>query len=85
MKIAATRPATVGFDYTGLPDEAVQSLRRSVKAIHAIQRDAYIEIGNYLLAAKELLPHGSFRPWLQFEFEMTVRSAQHTMTAARVV
>jgi hypothetical protein len=85
MTIAATRGATVRFDYSGLPDEAVQSLRLSVKAIHAIQREAYIEIGNYLLAAKELLSHGSFGPWLQFESGMSMRSAQNYMNAARFV
>ena len=54
----------------------------------AIQRqmdgaDAVIGLGNCLIEAKELLPHGEWLAWLSENLNITERSAQHLMTIAR--
>ena len=44
-----------------------------------------IEIGQDLLALKEKLPHGDFGKWIAAEFNMSPRTAQYLMSAARFV
>jgi len=42
-----------------------------------------VEIGKDLIRAKELLPHGQFADWLSRQFELSHRSANQFMAAAR--
>ena len=45
--------------------------------------DAVIGLGNCLIEAKELLPHGEWLAWLSENLNLTERSAQRLMTIAR--
>lgn len=77
------RCGTTAFNYDGLSTAAVESLRNSAEAIRSIRRQAIADVGAHLLAAKELLPHGSFAGWAQVELGMGLRSAERYMRAAQ--
>jgi hypothetical protein len=68
-----------------LPNDKAETLRQAVTTIRTIQRSAIADVGNHLIAAKDLLDHGQFGAWAAVELGMTVRSAERYMQAARVL
>ncbi|MBP0445019.1 DUF3102 domain-containing protein [Roseomonas sp. SSH11] len=71
------------FDYSTLSSELAQQAQAAAKAINRIAARHVRLIGKHLLAAKEVIPHGSFMQWVESELGMNARTAQNYMTAAR--
>ena len=67
----AGRPAEHIATLHGIEERIKLRLRRSAEDV--------IEIGRDLVTAKELLPHGTFLPWISTRFEMTDRTSQRFM------
>jgi hypothetical protein len=77
-------PATLPeFDYSGLAPEIAASARTAAERIKARIKASVLDTGRDLLAVKEQLEYGQFQEWLACEFNMTPRSAQNYMQAAR--
>jgi hypothetical protein len=88
--VAAIKPRKGGkvtkFDYQVLPEEnrkEVQAHTRTIKKIVGRLLPDAVDVGVELLHVKELLPHGSFRPWLRREFRWSERTASNYMELAR--
>ena len=76
--------ALPAFDYSALNDPEVERrLRETIAEILAIQRAAVVDIGRKLIAVKDMLPHGSFLPWVE-SFGMERRGALRAMQVADV-
>jgi hypothetical protein len=74
----------IGFDYDSIDDVAVADEMRSVA--DGIQRrnvTAFIESGRSLI--KDRIEHGKFAVWVRLECELTIRTAERTMAAARCI
>jgi hypothetical protein len=75
------------FDYSGLPPDATNELlERRTEIIGAVKKttEAIIVIGRDLIAAKKILGHGRFVPWVEVECGFSVRSAQNYMAISRL-
>ncbi|MBV9824098.1 MAG: DUF3102 domain-containing protein [Alphaproteobacteria bacterium] len=70
------------FDYTALAPDVELEARTIARCIKETMRNSIIEVGAALASVKGKLPHGQFGRWLEAEFDMTTRSAQHYMAAA---
>lgn len=72
--------AELYYDYSQLPSEHRESVRRSARIIKPLLKrtaeDIFI-IGGELRAVKEMLPHGRYTEWLEVEFGLSERMAQH--------
>ena len=55
-------------------DAALIKMRRTAEDV--------ITIGQALIRQKDALPHGSFLPWIETEFEMTHKTATNFMNVA---
>jgi len=95
-RAATTAPAPMtggvlpapAFDYARISSETAATLQALVPKIHRAARanlGSQAEIGNHLIAAKNLLRHGFFGVWLKQEFDLSERSARNYMSAARYV
>jgi hypothetical protein len=73
----------VAFDYTALPPSAIEPLRAAAKRIREILHKNVIDIGRELINVKKILPR-HFTEWLASEFEMTERTAENYMNAAKL-
>lgn len=77
-------PTTEGFDYDALDLSDRTALRQSAARIRermtGIHRNLIV-IGAELIRAKERLPRGTFLAWAENELGISMRSAQHYMTA----
>lgn len=81
-------PSTEAFDYCTLAPAHVGDLRQRALRIRERTRvttATIIEIGNDLLGAKQLLPHGQFKDWIKAECGFTVRTAQRYIRVAQFV
>lgn len=70
------------FNYATLPEEKREVVRRSALTIKPRLKRAAEDIfviGSELLEVKTLLPHGLFTEWLDVEFGLSDRMAQHFM------
>src|SRR5262249_3757941 len=70
------------YHYQGLDEDTRRSLLTYATRIrsHMITAvDSVLEIGHWLRKAKERLEHGQWLPWLEAEFAMSERMAQHLM------
>lgn len=77
--------AQIAFDYGAVPAPVAVEAREAAQRIRLrLRRSAedIIEIGRDLLAVKAALPHGSFLPWIEAEFGMSVRASQRFMQVA---
>ena len=72
-----------GFDYSTLPPELARQARDAAEAIHRNVLQTGQEIGRRLLGMKEMLPHGAFADWCKKALNVTPRSAQNYMNAAK--
>jgi hypothetical protein len=75
------------FDYNALPADLATTLRGIALRVRTSSHKVVLDVGNELLAAKELLKHGKFlahfSSYLDKELGMTLRSAENAMAAAR--
>ena len=72
MSVQLTIPAN---DITVAAADEIRRQQRTVV-------DGIAKIGEALIRAKAALPHGTFLPWLQAEFDWTERTAQNFMSVA---
>lgn len=73
------------FDYaqvTAATADTLQGIAVRVRSLHEKHLDTAIRIGNDLLRAKGLLPHGRFSEWLGVEFQWSDRTARNYMSVA---
>ena len=72
--------AELFYDYALLPTEHREAVRRSARIIKPLLKrtaeDIFI-IGGELRGVKEMLPHGRYTEWLEVEFGLSERMAQH--------
>lgn len=85
-------PVSLGVEFgVPYPDAAPLSecdsaaLRGHAERIRGHMRNAYVAIGRELIAAKQLLGHGTWHTWLKSEFGYTPRTASSYMAAARLI
>jgi len=68
------------YDYNQLATEHREAVRRSARIIKPLLKrtaeDIFL-IGGELRAVKDMLPHGSYTEWLEVEFGLSERMAQH--------
>ena len=70
-----------------LPEESARDLKIAAARIRALSERMtmnIISIGVELIAAKNMLGHGQFGPWLEAEFRWSERTAERFMQAAEV-
>jgi hypothetical protein len=72
--------AELFFDYNQLPAEHREAVRRSARIIKPLLKrtaeDIFV-IGGELRGVKDMLPHGRYTEWLEVEFGLSERMAQH--------
>lgn len=74
------------FDYTPLEADISHQVKTIVQRIrHRVKQtlEDLIAVGNDLIAAKRVLPHGRFIPWLRAEFGWAERTARNCMNVAQ--
>jgi hypothetical protein len=79
------RKATITEIYATLPREVEVEARADaalIKGLIARTAQEIVTIGQALIRQKSALPHGSFLPWIDAEFDMAVRTAQNFMKVA---
>ncbi len=72
--------AELYYDYSQLPSEHREAVRRSARIIKPLLKrtaEDIFTIGGELRAVKEMLPHGRYTEWLGVEFGLSERMAQH--------
>jgi len=72
--------AELFYDYNQLPTEHREAVRRSARIIKPLLKrtaeDIFV-IGGELRGVKDMLPHGRYTEWLEVEFGLSERMAQH--------
>jgi hypothetical protein len=76
--------AALAYDYGQIAEEHRELVQEAAVEIHRWQRNT-IELGNTLLAVKEVLDHGQFLDWIKVEFEGGIRELQKSMHVARML
>ncbi len=80
VAVLSQMSAELYYDYAQLPTEHREAVRRSARIIKPLLKrtaeDIFI-IGGELRAVKEMLPHGRYTEWLEVEFGLSERMAQH--------
>jgi hypothetical protein len=80
ITVLSQASAELYYDYNQLPNEHREAVRRSARIIKPLLKrtaeDIFI-IGGELRAVKEMLPHGRYTEWLEVEFGLSERMAQH--------
>ncbi len=80
VAVLSQASAELYYDYDQLPTEHREAVRRSARIIKPLLKrtaeDIFI-IGGELRAVKEMLPHGRYTEWLEVEFGLSERMAQH--------
>jgi hypothetical protein len=77
----------LAYDYSQIADEhrgQVISAARRIKTKEERAKQDLIAIGNELAMVKERLGHGQFQEWITVEFDMSYRTANRWMNAAKV-
>lgn len=88
---AETQPAAYNldrlrYDYSQIAEEHRERVQYATVAIQDHMRRAtqsVIEAGKELLGIREILPSGKFIAWVETEFGISERMAQHMMNAGR--
>lgn len=73
------------FNYDTLETKVAEKVRSSADRIREKVKktlESIVEVGTELLAVKEALAHGQFRPWLKAEFGWGERMARNFMSVA---
>ena len=80
VAVLSQMSAELYYDYSQLPTEHREAVRRSARIIKPLLKrtaeDIFI-IGGELRAVKDMLPHGRYTEWLEVEFGLSERMAQH--------
>ena len=80
VAVLSQMSAELFYDYNQLPNEHREAVRRSARIIKPLLKrtaeDIFI-IGGELRGVKEMLPHGRYTEWLEVEFGLSERMAQH--------
>jgi hypothetical protein len=79
-----SRGPVLTFDYTGLSPDLADAARATAERIRFRLRDNIIGTGRDLLAIKTRMQHGAFGAWIKAELNITDRSAERYMGAARL-
>lgn len=61
----------------------IETITAEILTLKQTAGDAIIGIGQRLIEAKEMLPHGAWLPWLEEQVEFTDRTARNFMRLAR--
>lgn len=72
--------AELHYDYNQLPSEHREAVRRSARIIKPLLKrtaEDIFTIGGELRGVKDMLPHGRYTEWLEVEFGLSERMAQH--------
>lgn len=77
--------ADAQFNYAALPAEKAASARAAAERIRGRLNAAFIETGRDLAVQKDALGHGNFLKWIEAEFGLGERSAQHLMNVAHLI
>lgn len=85
MLVSATPATPPDFDYAPLDPADAELAQFAAKCIRERTRYAAIENGRDLLAVKNRLEHGAFLQWLKAEVDVSERTAQNLMAAAKLV
>lgn len=64
-------------------ERTIETITGEILDLKSQAGEAIIQIGERLIEAKELLPHGAWLPWLAEEVEFSERTAQNFMRLAR--
>jgi hypothetical protein len=75
--------ATTAFDYTALSEDLASVARSIAERIRTRMRASIADTGCDLIEIKDQMPHGAFGRWIDAEFQMSERSAQNYMNAAK--
>src|SRR5258708_34037804 len=83
----ATKPVAPTFDYESLKMggdtiSLVMTKTEETKGLLKRTAENIIQVGQNLVAVKDMLPHGAFQPWLQVEFSMSYPTADNFMRVA---
>ncbi len=70
------------FSYADLPPDAARVAATAADAIRNVQIAAIRDVGEHLLRAKDVLPHGQFMAWAKAELGIKPRSARNYMRTA---
>jgi len=68
------------FDYSSLDKPTAKIAKAAAAEIHAASKrcaENIVEIGKRLAGVKDILPHGSWLPWIEAEFGWTDRTARN--------
>jgi hypothetical protein len=74
------------YNYATIDEDKRELVQAAAVEILALRKRAatdIIDIGKRLLETKAMMAHGKFQDWLEIEFDLTLRMAQHFMSAAR--
>jgi hypothetical protein len=77
----------VGFDYDSVTEKNrawLVQITEKVRRLHERTASGAVEMGKYVLQAKERLPHGQFMGWVEMELPFGRDTAQRLMNVARV-
>ena len=61
----------------------IETITAEILTLKQNAGDAIIGIGQRLIEAKEMLPHGAWLPWLEEQVEFSERTARNFMCLAR--
>lgn len=76
-------PVATGFDYNSIAAAEVRDeLKRLAERARTLYRRTAVELGTILIAAKKLVPYGTFETWAGMELSIEERSAQRYMRVA---
>jgi len=81
--ITIPTPATIGFDYSLLDTDVADEARATAERIRRRQSTAITMVGHELIRIKAKMEHGTFGKWIAAALDMTPRSAENYMNAAR--
>lgn len=79
MDVSATAP----FDYGSVTPVVANELKTIADRVRVAMRKSLLDIGQDLIAAKAMLDHGAFGPWVKAEFDFDLRAAQKHMQVLR--
>jgi predicted ribosome quality control (RQC) complex YloA/Tae2 family protein len=77
--------ADTTFNYGVLSQKKAASARAAAERIRGRLNAAFIETGRDLAIQKDALGHGNFLKWIDAEFGLGERSAQHLMNVAQMI
>ena len=86
-EITQKKSPVIGFDYGSITDEKIREISSEISVIikDAMSniKEKFVFIGKKLLAAKEVLPHGTFSSWSNKEFGYSKMHCSRMMRVAK--